>query len=787
MKRRLRIVGLLLAGLGAICPAAGRAEGRHLAVIVDTSGSMSSNDRPRYTMQLSKILSDLLDEDDELTIVRMLDNASCSAGVSSALALRLDPKNRDAFKAALDAHTQTNTGTYYAAAIRTAVDVLTFDESKKRMLLMLADSGGLGSCSAELTRVLQTLRDSGATVAAINIGLTAGAFDNNPAINFTTAARNSQELVEAVGLVYQRFLGAKRVQTGEVGGAVEVEVPPYVREAFLVVAADGPMLALEQELGNPKADGADLNFRGGGESLGRDNRRRTYRIARLLRPQAGRWSFKALGLADRAGWMLLFDSAVAVRMISPPTVAQGVATPLEFEVIDEITGRRITDFTAIPDLDLTFDVGGQKVELRDDGSGGDRQAGDGILTGEVTFDSPGREKIPVRLESDLLDRTFTIETEVVEASWVTDVKTPPRAEVSTPVDLRVELRPLGDPSRLTPPEKIEVLTGGPVVELNDAGRDGDEAAGDGVFSGTWTPEAMGTIHLDYVPQGGTGAMRTTVPLEVIGSLRFGPVRPVDLGKGGRTSELTGQLDLSSATVRGTYEVTVTSDFEVARTVLEVDRGHGWESLDEEGVALRMAENGALSWPLRLRIGTCPGSHSSGESFAIRVAGRDAEDRTIETVVPLAVEVVPDPWLVCWWPVIASILGLALAGFVIYGYWSPSRFSPRLGVVLSPEENLEEEGFFHPIRAQRGSGAGFFRDARIFLTSDFRLSSRSAGALARLRARGKQVKIEPLDGASLWRQTADGDWERLPQAESTARFGTTYKNDLGSLFFAVRNG
>ena len=36
------------------------AKGRHIAIIIDTSGSMSSSDKPRYTVQLSQIISELL-------------------------------------------------------------------------------------------------------------------------------------------------------------------------------------------------------------------------------------------------------------------------------------------------------------------------------------------------------------------------------------------------------------------------------------------------------------------------------------------------------------------------------------------------------------------------------------------------------------------------------------------------------------------------------------------------------------------------------------------------------
>src|SRR6185436_13802711 len=106
--------------------------------------------------------------------------------------------------------------------------------------------------------------------AAINLGGASGAFDRNPAFDFTTSALDAQELIGAVALVYQRFLGAKKVQTGRVRDEIRVEIAPFVEEAFLVVAADGPIGGVAQEPGNPAAQAIDLNHRGGGATQGLD-------------------------------------------------------------------------------------------------------------------------------------------------------------------------------------------------------------------------------------------------------------------------------------------------------------------------------------------------------------------------------------------------------------------------------------------------------------------------------------------------------------------------------------
>src|SRR5215831_10453903 len=65
MKRMLIALGLtVLSSSFAIA-------GKRIAVIVDTSGSMDTNDRKRYAAQIAKILSDLTDDDDYLSVIRM--------------------------------------------------------------------------------------------------------------------------------------------------------------------------------------------------------------------------------------------------------------------------------------------------------------------------------------------------------------------------------------------------------------------------------------------------------------------------------------------------------------------------------------------------------------------------------------------------------------------------------------------------------------------------------------------------------------------------------------------
>lgn len=97
-----------------------------------------------------------------------------------------------------------------------------------------------------------------------------------------------------------------------------------------------------------------------------------------------------------------------------------------------------------------------------------------------------------------------------------------------------------------------------------------------------------------------------------------------------------------------------------------------------------------------------------------------------------------------------------------------------------------EGYPHSIRQCRGTGAGFYRDATVFVRDDFRLSGAARGSIARFRADGTRVRIRPEPGASVWRKTADDQWEPLPPEETSAHFGVIYRNDPPTLFFELRN-
>jgi len=249
----------------------------------------------------------------------------------------------------------------------------------------------------------------------------------------------------------------------------------------------------------------------------------------------------------------------------------------------------------------------------------------------------------------------------------------------------------------------------------------------------------------------------------------------------KNMEIPGKLELDTAAIKGKPKVSVSTNFDLTGAVLEIDLGNGWVELDNQ--SLTLTDSGSNSWPVRVRTGRCPSGDA--DTFTIFIEGADQNKQAVTKSIIFPLEVLTPSLLECWWPVIAITLATLLIALIIYGFISPFRFSRNLGVVLSPEEDIAE-GFFHPIRAARGTGSGFYRDARAYIRADFSISGKSSGAIACLHAYANKARIKPVNGHTIYRQNVDGEWEEIPTEETAVRYGVLHKEKDGGLFFEIRN-
>lgn len=782
MNAKIAVSALLLATLLPAIAAAGTP--RKFAILIDTSGSMGDNDRPRYAVMLARIVGDLLEDTDAFTVIGMPQSESCGDGADLSLTARLDPADRTNFKNNLDSFLTYRTGTHFARSIRTARDVLGLSPEEPRMLLIIADSGGL-NCERELLPELESLHDSGAIVAAINLDKAQGAFENKRgAFTFTSNVREPEQLVEAVAGIYQKFLGSNKIRKGSVGSDIEVEIDPFVRTAFLVVVAEGKVEDLENS-SSLTAGALDLNYRGGASTPGLDNITRDYRIVKLTRPAPGQWSFRARQVSKPAAWVLIQESSIAIRVQASGSFVKGVKSPFEITLYDQDTGAKIDDPQVLATVEAQVVAAGVTHKLRDDGTDGDAKPSDGVFSAPIQIDAAGKTDLKVRVQTGGLDTEVTVPIDVINASWRIVPEFPARTEVDEEVTLTARLEAVGalaPTADRAPARIISTDDGAPLVFVDD-GTDGDAKKGDHIYSARWRPGAIGERTLALEAQGGAETAQAAARIDVVGVLELGPAKPITFAPAGSRSIVSAALDLSEAKIKGRYALTLRSDVDLFGASLEVQNEGAWVSLSGRTATIELSSGGQKTWPLRLRVGSCPSACTPQTPWLLEISSAGVA-QTLS--IPVAITVQADPWIVCWWPaVVATVTGMLVA-FIVFGYVLPSRFSGRLGVQISTESDMNE-GFFHPIKAQRGTGVRFYRDAICYVCSDYRLDGSAKNAIAKLRANGRLTKISAVDGTTLWRLRTDGEWEKLPPGELSLSAATVCRNDESNLYFELRTG
>jgi hypothetical protein len=118
----------------------------------------------------------------------------------------------------------------------------------------------------------------------------------------------------------------------------------------------------------------------------------------------------------------------------------------------------------------------------------------------------------------------------------------------------------------------------------------------------------------------------------------------------------------------------------------------------------------------------------------------------------------------WWDrykwLILSGIALAIGVWVIYGYIKPQRWPRGLSVSAAP--NLKELALQMPvpIKVWKGTGIGFYRDARAYLHPDYRVSGKKAGATLMLEAQRHGIKVHSTGGSPLFLHVSGDRWEDL---------------------------
>jgi len=355
---------------------------------------------------------------------------------------------------------------------------------------------------------------------------------------------------------------------------------------------------------------------------------------------------------------------------------------------------------------------------------------------------------------------------VVQRSSLMPVLIEPRtAGAGTPVALVAGIGaarngPVLPGSELPGLVEMDVTYNGRTYQLRDDGSNGDPIAHDGRFTGMITFDSVGQAVVILHAKSDIFEKTVQEVIQITGVFQYigGPVL-LDLG-----TLTAGQQSCRDITLQARHQGKVPF---VVRLPRNVPSGYDLFVRSSSGM---------------LRTGGPPVQLGPGDALAVclattRRAGSSEAigERWMDLAVsgstnPNAVVPINLRWKVqglsfwqLWGWLVLSILVLLLVLLWLYGYVKPRRFQRGLALVFVPDRDEVEEQSLQPIAQWKGVGIGWYRDARAFLHSNYRVSSKPHGAVASLHAVVGGTEVRPGAALSLYRETIDGEWEPVPPA------------------------
>lgn len=374
---------------------------------------------------------------------------------------------------------------------------------------------------------------------------------------------------------------------------------------------------------------------------------------------------------------------------------------------------------------------------------------------------------------------------VVQRSALTPVLLEPKqALAGTPVPLVAGVRAGSQGELVTDPEVLRELqvtaeVQGKAVTLFDNGTKGDAVAGDGRFTALVPFHGSGKVPVRIRVRSPLLDRTVDATVEVSGSFTYrgGPIT-LDLGTLGVDAESCRPLVLE-ADHRGEVP------FELEQ-LHSLPGGHRLEIRAPGGTLTPGGDPVGVSpgQPLQVCLVTsprAPSSSSAGEPWLVfHVAGSQRPEHRVE--IRLSWQVHGLSFWQRWGWLILLILAILLVLFIIGGFVLPQRFAGAFAITYVPERAELDEQSPQPVKQWRGVRIGFYRNARAFLHSDFRLSGNQQGAVAGLYAEKGGARVAPGRGLALFRETLEGDWENVPADGKRARAGDVFRiGDRGPFF------
>jgi hypothetical protein len=364
---------------------------------------------------------------------------------------------------------------------------------------------------------------------------------------------------------------------------------------------------------------------------------------------------------------------------------------------------------------------------------------------------------------------------------------PQRARAGQTVALVAGLQATNAQSVLTDPAVLADLNftaefEGRTLVLKDDGQGADAQAGDGRFSAEARWAGSGPVPIRLRAHGSVLDVFGHGQVEVVGRFSYrGAPLEIDLGTLGVAATACRALSLAQAEHQGyvPFELVVLRRAP-AEHELSVRTAAGHLTTNRAALAV------AAGSPFEVCLTTgrrAPSSQAQGEEWLeLRVAGATAADQRV--TLKLRWNVQGLSFWQRWGWLILLLVALLTVAWVAGGFILPRRFARTLAVAFAPERPDLDEQTPQPLKQWRGVGIGFYRDARAFLMPDYRVSGRSDGALAGLRALANGVLVLPVNGRSLFRETLEGAWDAVAPEGRRARGGDVYRVGERGPFFRI---
>lgn len=377
--------------------------------------------------------------------------------------------------------------------------------------------------------------------------------------------------------------------------------------------------------------------------------------------------------------------------------------------------------------------------------------------------------------------TLPVEPVVPQANFTPYLIEPQQATAGRPVRLVAGIN-LDSPGSLPQSPSMEVRISGQSVTLHDDGRDGDEVAGDGRYSGMVVFTQTGDVPVMIQAASGSVHRSADAMVKVWGDVVYssGPI-DLDLGKLKAGGESCQPLPLD-----GLQLGQVPFEF---RLLQSLPRGHSLTlrasqkqyGVGDAALVLSPSETKQICLETNRRA---PSSQGGGQKW-VELEIKTAEGKKDLAAIRFRWQVQSLSFWERWGSLILILLAILVISFIVYGYVRPTRFPRELAVTFVPDyEDLDTSP--QPLSRWPGVGTGFYRDAKAFLHADFRISGKSKGALAMLKASKQGVWLVPL-GASLFREIDLSEWEELSASGRLMRPAVYYRFSDRGPFFRVSSG